>query len=482
MPVSISKHVLPAQLLTQILEQPGIVDAVQALPPAVLSQWIHHIGLEDAGELVSLASPAQLTELFDDDLWRSERAGQDETFDADRFVLWLEVLLNTGVRLATRTVAGLDEDLLTLALCRNLFVIDIEELARRTSSGAFDDDEELDLALKELDGCLYQEIDQYRVIARNARTWEPLRTLLLELDTEQPTLFARLLERCCHISGEYIEDNGGLYEVLSSDEMVEADVAAEREERRTRQGYVAPSAATSFLRHAREEPLETLLASEAVDPMTHAYFRDAEAPALAQGARASELHTRASELPAKAAPGGSARPSAKQSAVVAGAATTSVAALLASLRAAEIVEPQSASPLLPARSEPGGARADDSRARSRARTKKARVSRAEEPPLVSAIRAVRSRDESAHGRRLHELAYLANVLIAGDSPRRRALGRALRPVEAAESVLEICQRGATRALAAAGQRVTHATLTELLACATLVKMFRIGWHVSSGAD
>jgi len=445
MTISKVTRVSPGQLMTQMLELPGIVPAVQALEPEVLAQWIRHLGLEDAGELVALASPVQLTELFDDDLWRSERAGQDETFDADRFVLWLEVLLDSGVRLAMRAVSALDEDLLTLALCRNLFVIDIEALARRASSGLYEDEADLDLTLKELDGSLYQEIDQYRVIARNVRTFEPLRTLLLELDSEQPGLFARLLERCCYISSEYIDDNGGLYEVLTSNETVEADVAAEREDRRTRKGYVAPSAATSFLRHAREEPLEMLLASDAVDPMTHAYFRDAQAPALPRAAR-----SRAAQPPSLHAAHARAA-----SAAVAPGATTSVASLLATLRATKAIDP-GRTPLL-----------SDALATS-----------PDEPSLLAAIRAVRSQDEPAHTTRLHELAYLANVLIAGDSPRRRALHRELRPVEAAQEVLDICERGAAQLLQSRSEPLTATSLQSLLKQTTMVKLFRVGWHIT----
>ena len=39
---------------------------------------------------------------------------------------------------------------------------------------------------------------------------------------------------------EHIEDNGGLYEVLTTEEQVLSDVASDREERRKDAGYVAP--------------------------------------------------------------------------------------------------------------------------------------------------------------------------------------------------------------------------------------------------
>src|SRR6516164_1711197 len=80
------------KLLMSILERPGLVAAVRELPGAVLGRLIDRIGLEDAGELVALASTAQLERVFDDDLWRADGAGGDETFRPERFVLWLRVI------------------------------------------------------------------------------------------------------------------------------------------------------------------------------------------------------------------------------------------------------------------------------------------------------------------------------------------------------------------------------------------------------
>src|SRR5215813_12198339 len=69
-------------------------------------------GLEDCGELVALATPEQLTRVFDLDLWRAEKPGRDEQFDADRFGVWLEVLMESGASLAQK-LATMDADLVT---------------------------------------------------------------------------------------------------------------------------------------------------------------------------------------------------------------------------------------------------------------------------------------------------------------------------------------------------------------------------------
>ena len=71
-------------LLGQLLEDPQLAPALRALPAPALRQVILRVGLEDAGELIALSTLDQLREVFDEDLWRSPRPGQDEVFDAAR--------------------------------------------------------------------------------------------------------------------------------------------------------------------------------------------------------------------------------------------------------------------------------------------------------------------------------------------------------------------------------------------------------------
>ena len=106
----------PRALVARILEEPALVSAVQALPPAALMRLIDHVGLEDAGELVALATVDQLCRVFDEDVWQNARPGEDERFDPQRFTLWLEVMLEVGERFAADKLAELPEDLVELAL------------------------------------------------------------------------------------------------------------------------------------------------------------------------------------------------------------------------------------------------------------------------------------------------------------------------------------------------------------------------------
>ena len=82
--------------LARLLETASFARVVPHLAPETLHQLIHYRGLDACGDLVTSATPAQLTSLLDLDLWRHARPGRDERFDVDRFGEWLEVLVDTG--------------------------------------------------------------------------------------------------------------------------------------------------------------------------------------------------------------------------------------------------------------------------------------------------------------------------------------------------------------------------------------------------
>jgi hypothetical protein len=212
-------------------------------------------------------------------VWKSTQPGEDEHFDAGRFHLWLEVMLEAGEAFAADTLADVSEDLLTLALDRQLLVIDLDELALSITG----EDE------RALEDAPNVEIDNYRAVARRPEGWDALATILNALDERHPDFLRRILERLWHAYSEWIWDNGGLAQVLTSREMLEVDAAAERDERRARAGYVSPSSAVAFLA-LRDD-------SEARDPLTSAYFRYYEAPTSAVAeARAAQAEVRAAEL------------------------------------------------------------------------------------------------------------------------------------------------------------------------------------------
>ncbi|MGE6761905.1 DUF6178 family protein [Corallococcus interemptor] len=424
--LSTSSNSRPQQLLTRILEEPELVSIVQGLEAPVLSRLIDHIGLEDSGEIVALATTEQLKKIFDEDLWRGAKPGKDPAFDAERFSLWLQVMMEAGVEFAAQKLAELDEDLVTLAVCKQVLVINLDALAERMSGNSRSDED--DLTDKALESCLYEEFAEYQIIARDHQGWDALIAVLVELDKNHHDFLMRMLDRCCYISTEYIDDNGGLFNVLDSEEMLESDVAADREDRREAEGYVAPSAAASFLDLARVTPTEELITSRAADPITRSYFKSLEHAAKEA----------AEQGPPQGAP------------------SQRVVKFLQELREAEVLEAPAEHPLLAA----GAPRAAHT-----------------EPLFKRAVLAVRESQPKAYRDRLRELSYLANVLISGCS----YAGRTFRPLEAADAAVAVCNLGMERLLRdAAGNRPGDPTVddaADLLARQELVKLFQVGWSL-----
>ncbi|HEX6273973.1 MAG TPA: DUF6178 family protein, partial [Polyangiaceae bacterium] len=256
----------PGRLLRHVLERPELVREVRELRPAELGKLIDFVGLEGAGELVALATTEQLERVFDDDLWASERPGDEPHFDSKRFAVWLEVLLEAGEQAVVERLCELPEDFVTLAVARSMLVVDIDALGIALS----DAEDELEPIEKALDSLHSEEWEEFRLIARDLSVFDSLFSVLMTLDREHHALLRRLLERCASMSQEFIADNGGLYDVLTSDEMLEADARAVRDVRRAAEGHVAPSDARSFLELARRGLGDTAER----DPVTKAYFRE----------------------------------------------------------------------------------------------------------------------------------------------------------------------------------------------------------------
>jgi hypothetical protein len=402
-------------LLRRVLDEPSLVAAVRSLEPRALRAWVERVGLEDASDLVALASDEQLLDLFDASLWKSERAGDDERFDPARFSTWLEVLLETGEESAARRFVEMPEELLALALHSQLLVLDSDELFSDLARSGGRIAQEVESALE---SSLTLELDRYLLVSRRSDGWDALVSILTVLDRDQNPLLQGLLERCCAASTDYVDDEGGLLAVLSSAQTLEADAAADRDDRRARQGYVAPADARAFLALAREASADELLAETRPDPLTRAYFRERDtSPALREAEAA--------------------RPAA--------APDDSGERLLAALREAEILP--SAQPLL----APPEQKLD---------------------PFRAGLARLADRDPDAHAQRMDELAYLANVLIAGASREQRAY----RPVEAVEAVIETCSAGLAHLL---GGPPGEESAADALARHRADRLFLAGWRLRS---
>lgn len=260
------RHHADSELLRRLVESPHLEATVRGMSARTFAATLRQIGVADAGTLVALASTEQLVSAFDEDLFTNERPGERETFDRERFVEWLEVLLEAGEERVAARFAELSEDFVLHALASLVVVLDDDALRDRMQES----DDDLALAVdKSLESCLSQEIDGYLLVSRDGSGWDAVLRLVLALDREHRPLLERLLSRAARLSDALLDDLDALATTLTAAESLAEDVEAEREDRRAAQGFVEPRAARAFLELAREAPR----AAER-DPITRAYFRD----------------------------------------------------------------------------------------------------------------------------------------------------------------------------------------------------------------
>jgi hypothetical protein len=429
--------------LARLLDTPLLARVVPHLPPETLHQLIRYRGLEACGDLVTLATPAQLTSLLDLDLWRQAhpgRPGSDEQFDVDRFGEWLDVLVDTGDSVAARTVAALDEHLVILGISRYLRVFDPGTFEPTESS----DDEPLDRHDKmnsETSGDVVEcEIGGYLVRAQRTDAWDAIVTLLTTLEIEHNHYFHAVMQGCRRLSNSRPEIDG-LDDLLMAPEQQLHDVAIEREGRRSRQGYTTPADARAFLQMARQ-PRAASAPTVARNPIATAYFRavDEEAETTQEADSAGERETAAHhDIPA------------------------TIEAVIELLAEAGVM-PERPRALLEAADEDAQA------------------------PKLSLLRRlmefVMNHDETAYLTRSRELAFLANTLAAGSSVQSRPFT----PQEASDAAACICNLGleswSARRPGATSRRVSSQREldSEILPDAFLVNedlvtAFEVGWLV-----
>ncbi len=356
---------------------------------------------------------------------RPVAAGAAETLDADRFGLWLEVLVDAGADHAARTLAGMELDFVAAALSLHVLVLDAGwAMYERSVAYAIEEecDGMLEARLVQMERVLEtgqsRELGGFRVVARRDRSWDALLAVLTTLQAEHAEFFGRLMARCSAATSEEVDDPGsGLDAVLTAGQQAHSDAAAARDGRREAQGHVTASEAAAFLKLARE-PFARDGAPPPRDAVTARYFGQLDARAEA---RKSE------------------RPSASTD--------PEVLRLLEALEV-EAVLPARPTPLL----TPGVPGEPDRCARIRA-----------------ALLDLQPLDAALYARRTEELGYLANVLVAGCSFQSRRF----RPVEAADAVLAACNLGLERWPRVGGRDLPSA----FLASQDLVTVFRLGFHL-----
>jgi hypothetical protein len=426
----------PRPLLDRILDTPHLAHVVPRLPSEVLHRVIQKCGLEDCGELVALATPGQLTAVFDLDLWRPAEPGLDEQFDADRFGVWLEVMMESGATVAAQILSGMDVDLVITGFAQHMLVFDPAAVSPATPTDG--DEAATPDAPNDRLPC---DIGGYLVVPRRADSWHAIVGVLTSLDEEHQAYFHRVMRGCRRLSDSTPEIDG-LDDLLPDEEQVMFDVAFSRERRRERQGYVTAAQARAFLQMSRQVRLGHDTTPPG-NPLARAYFRAIE------WTTAMDADSGSRRLPAA-----SGAPATLEESAAAIAAIDDV------LLDAGIVPQQP-------RGLPAG---PQSHAPRLAR-------------IQAQMQFAGDRDPAACSMRSQELAYLANTIMAGCSIQARPFT----PEEASDAAVAVCNLGLENwprhwllAKEHQGSAVVDAGTSlpdDFLVGHDLVGVFQVGWTV-----
>jgi hypothetical protein len=269
MPQRLARRHTAKSLVEQLLDAPRLPAAVRALTPLEFAAAVQRIGLEEAGPLLHLATRAQLLEALDADAFRSVETGEREAFDRDRFLLWLEVLVDEGLTFAADRVAHLPEDLVVEAVSSVVRVLDEDALLLRARTRPTRADDEPTSEPADLRASL----DGYTIEPRVEEAWDTILALLCELDRGWPELLERVLARCASLTEKGADEADTFERARSVAGRLLEDVEADREARRTRLGFVEPRDAKAFLALART----TAAGATDRDAITIAYVRETNA-------------------------------------------------------------------------------------------------------------------------------------------------------------------------------------------------------------
>jgi len=413
-------------LLDRIVNTPRLERVVPRLQPEVLHQVIQSCGLEDCGDLVALATPGQLARVFDLDLWRAAQPGLDEQFDADRFGVWLEVLVGNGAAAAAQKFAGMDVDLVVAGLAQHVLVYDRAAVTPYETT----DGEEMPAIRAAGDG-LASDVGGYMLVARRTDSWEAIVEVLMSLDAEHPDYFHQVMQGCRTLSNSRPEVDG-LHDLLADGDQVIFDLAVDRERRREKQGYVTPAQARAFLQMSRQLRLGDD-GPPPTNPLARAYFQAIHGTTAADAQSAPGFLAAGSEVPP--APDDSAE---------------AVAAVYDVLLEAGILAQQPRALL-------GGSEA-----------RAPRLGR-----IQAYLQFALDHDQAAYSTRTEELAYLANTLMAGCSIQARPFTTQ----EASDAAAAVCNLGLENWPPHWLPAEATAAPDSFLVDHSLVGMFQVGWKV-----
>ncbi len=178
-----------------LTDNPALPAFVRTLQAPVLKRLIDHVGLHDAGDLIALTSTEQLREIFEVSLWESLEPGQAERLQPEKFLDWLDVMLEVGPAFAAQRLIELGDAFVVLNFAPLIKVIDAGVMSEHQEDAApcgcaF-------CQLTERDAS-FEIIGDYLVASVHDDEWDAVRATLVELDGEDRDFVGRVLARCCN--------------------------------------------------------------------------------------------------------------------------------------------------------------------------------------------------------------------------------------------------------------------------------------------
>lgn len=397
---------------------------VRQIDPRTLTALVEEVGIEDSGALIAHVSNTQLVHLLDETIWTGARPGDPEKLSVAELLRWLDLWNGLGPSFAADKLYELGHEFCTLVFSRLLIVSDH------------------DLAPRVLDEHT-QAVGTFLVRIRVDDEWDTVQTAVNALWGDYPDFAEGVLGAL-----SFRHSTLRMFGEDDSARVLDADASYAHEQSREEAGYVTSIMAGSYLRELARADVDVLALESAYDLHTQEYFRRRR-----QLQRASAASVERPERATDGAGGGDAGGDDEEESPPAPARQAEIDLLAAELAAYE-----------------------------RARHQPRALLTGPETEVVKPsdwIRTALGRLQSEPGifdTRLDEITYLANLLMAGGE----AGGERLDSGAAANLAVSTCNLGAHHELWLAGDDDPVGAVVEMLRAEPgLVRLFRIGWHLTA---
>lgn len=257
--------------VSALQNDPALPALVQSLTPAALAQLCSRTGIADATGIMAAATAPQLVSALEVAVWKSPRPGQAEVLDRSELMEWLCIWLEVGEDFTAGALAAVPDEDLLLYLSKVVRVTTHEMWGFERSTEIEDLDRIYAPSHHE------SAYGPFVATAIGDEHWEAVRAALDALWRHDP-------ERVLHLFGQLSADESMLAP-QEERESANDDFAAARESARERRGHVTATGARAFLAFGDARSMDELVALRAVDLETrrHLAVIDQSVPASAPG-------------------------------------------------------------------------------------------------------------------------------------------------------------------------------------------------------